>query len=257
MITMGLDCGSLYFKAVLLRDGEMITSRINETAGNRTELASRLVEEVITEAGLTREELGSVISTGRGRDLARQADANDSDISCIARAVHHLVPGADVIIDIGAESITTILNGDGGEARDFSRNDKCASGSGRFLEVLTSALGVSLEEIDVVAAQATKKALLSGQCGVFMESEVITLVNQGDKARDIVAGICDAVAKFAASQVLRLGSEGKFTVTGGVGRLSSVLRMLDEKLKDDLLPFPVNPQLAAAYGAALYGLRKG
>ncbi len=255
MITLGMDCGSVFFKAVLVKDGEIISSRISEGVGNRRELAQRLIDEVLEESGVSPSDVEAVVSTGRGRDLVLQADSVESEVNCLARAVQALCPGNGAIIDLGGESITVVLCKDG-EAFDFNRNDKCASGSGRWLDVLSNALGISLEQIDEVVGQATRKLPLTGQCGVFMESEVINSVNLGENVPDIVAGICESVSKFAGSQVKRIGANGKMVVTGGVSRLACVTNWLGEKLQSEIVSLPINPQLAAAYGAALIGVKE-
>lgn len=252
MISLGMDCGSVYFKAALLRDGELIASRISEGVGNRRELAKRLIEEVVAEGGLTSGDVEAVISTGRGRDLVLKPDAVESEVNCLARMIYKLSPETEAIVDLGGESITVILSKEG-EAYDFNRNDKCASGSGRWLDVLSGALGISLDQIDEVVGQATRRLPLTGQCGVFMESEVINSVNLGESVPDIVAGICESIAKFAASQANRLGAGGKYAVTGGVSRLACVTRLLGEKLQSKMISLPIDPQLATAYGAALFG----
>ncbi len=254
MITLGMDCGSVFFKAVLLKDGEIICSRISEGVGNRRELAQQLIDEVLEESGLSPSNVDAVVSTGRGRDLVLHADAVESEVNCLARAVDALCPENAAIIDLGGESITVVLSKDG-EAFDFNRNDKCASGSGRWLDVLSNALGISLERIDEVVGQATRKLPLTGQCGVFMESEVINSVNLGENVPDIVAGICESVSKFAASQAKRIGANGRFVATGGVARLACVTTLLGEKLQSEVITLPINPQLAAAYGAALFGVK--
>jgi len=157
------------------------------------------------------------------------------------------------VIDIGGQSITSMMIDGDGEVVDFMRNDKCASGSGRFMEVMSDAMGIEMDRIDETVAISEKPVLLSSQCGVFAESEIITHVNEGEKTPDIIAGICDSVANIVVAQARRFGMAEDYTVTGGVARIGSVVRVVEQKLGGTYHGFPRDPRLAAAIGAALMG----
>lgn len=253
MITLGLDVGSLFTKAVLLQDDDMLAWVKCETTGNISQEIEGLVEKVTSEAGITPQDIEVCVSTGQGEDLVERADFMEDDVACIAVATRHLLPETELSVDIGGQSITTILSDPGGNILNFMRNDKCASGSGRFIEVISGALGVDMETIDETINRAEKKISVSTQCAVFAESEIISHVNQGEAVPNIIAGVCDSMARIIVSQALRAGLVKSFTVTGGVARISGVVKVLEERIKGKYTPFPIDPQLAVAYGAALLG----
>lgn len=253
MIALGLDVGSLFTKAVLMNDKEMMASTITETSGNIAREIDIIIHDVAEKAGISHHQIEACVSTGQGEDLVEQADYMEDDVACIAVASRHLLPDAELSIDIGGQGIITILTDPGGDILNFMRNDKCASGTGRFIEVISSALGINMKDLDETINRATKKISVSTQCAVFAESEIISYVNQGEAVPDILAGVCDSMARIIVSQALRAGQVKSFTITGGVARINSVVRVLEERLKGEYRPFPIDPQLAVAYGAALLG----
>lgn len=248
---LGLDVGSLFTKAVVVEDGELLAAETVETTGNISEEVEGLVDAVLDCAGVSREELGGIGVTGRGAELVEFGEVRRDDISCLCEAVSRLVPEASLVLDVGGQSVTSILLDEDGGVVDFMRNDKCASGSGKFLTVMGAALGFGVEELDEVAARSTSKVPVSSQCGVFVESEVITHVNEGVDPADIMAGICESVAKMMISQALKFGFQDDYTLTGGVARLESVTGPARGKIRGTYHPFPYDPQLACAIGAAL------
>jgi len=251
MITLGCDVGSLFTKAVVLDDDSIAASRLIPTTGNATEDVERLVADLLVEAGLARDALDGEAVTGRGADLVQVAEHSEDTLTCVGWAVREYLENVELVIDVGGQSITSLLLDDAGEVVNFMRNDKCASGSGRFLDVMSAAVGVSLDRIDEVVAKAESPAPFSSQCGVFVESEVITHVNAGVKPADIVAGLCDAVARIVSSQARRFGQGKAYTLTGGVARIQAVVELIGQRLDGEYQPFPLDPQLTAAVGAAL------
>jgi predicted CoA-substrate-specific enzyme activase len=251
MIGLGCDVGSLFSKAVVMKGEELLSSRIVETTGNIAEELEDLIRGVLEDAGMDYGDLDGIVATGSGAELVKEADFLEDEIACIGWSVRAFLPDADMVIDIGGQSITSILLDREGEVVDFMRNDKCASGSGRFLEVMSNAVGIPVQKIDEVAAEASKLVPISSQCGVFVESEVITHVNNGEEPPDIVAGLCDAVARIVTSQARRFGMGNRYTFTGGVAGIKTVVKMAKDRLEGEYLPFPQDPRLAAAMGAAL------
>ncbi len=247
---LGLDVGSLYTKAVVMDGDRMAASQVIETTGNVAEEVEALVDAVLSAAGVSRGELGGIGVTGRGSDLVEIGDTRRDDVSCLATAVSRLVPDVNLVLDVGGQSVTSILIDGDGCVVDFMRNDKCASGSGKFLTVMGAALGYGVEELDEVAARSRNKVPVSSQCGVFVESELITHVNDGVDPADIMAGICESVAKILISQALKFGFQDEYTITGGVAKLRSVLDPAKEKIRGEYRDFPYDPQLACAIGAA-------
>lgn len=253
MITLGVDVGSIFTKVVLLKDDEIAASLICETVGDISQRIGGMIEEVLAAAGVTPEEVKCCVSSGQGEDLVERADFSEDDIACVAVATRHLLPDTELSIDIGGQSITTVLSESSGDILNYLRNDKCASGSGRFIEVISTALGVAIDDIDKVVGESRNKVAVSTQCAVFAESEVISYVNLGEPVPDIIAGICDSMARIIVSQALRIGPVENFTVTGGVARLSSVVNILEERIQGGYRPLPMDPRLTVAYGAALIG----
>ncbi len=251
MSVLGLDIGSLFVKAVVLDKGELVASVIRDTTGNVADEIDGLVEEMLREAGLSADDLDCVGVTGRGADACPDADLRVDDVSCIGAAVRRFLPETNMVLDMGGQSITSILLDEDGGVVDFMRNDKCASGSGKFLEVMSSALDIGMEQLDEVASHSQKKVSISSQCGVFVESEIITHVNEGEAAADIIAGLCESVAKILISQALKFGFQDDYTFTGGVATLEAVTGRATPRINGTYQPFPFNPRFAGAIGAAL------
>jgi len=170
---------------------------------------------------------------------------------CIGWAVRELLADVELAVDVGGQSITSLLLDADGEVDDLRRNDKCASGTGRFLEVMSNAVGVPLTDLDRIAASAGDAVSFGTQCGVFVESEVVTAVNDGRRPAEIAAGLCDAVARIVVSQARRFGQDRPYTLTGGVARLDSVVERVRAELGGVYHPMPLDPCLSAAAGAAL------
>lgn len=253
MITLGLDVGSIFTKAVLLKDDGIAASLVRETVGDISQRIGGMIDELLDTAGVAPDQVKACVSSGQGEDLVAQADFSEDEIACIAVATRHLLPDTELTIDIGGQSITTILSDPQGNILNYMRNDKCASGSGRFIEVISGALGVAVDDIDRTIEASRSKVPVSTQCAVFAESEVISHVNRGEAVPDIIAGVCDSTARIIVSQALRIGAVKGFTVTGGVALISGVVNVLKERLKGEYRPLPIDPRLAVAYGAALIG----
>ena len=251
MITMGIDVGNLLSKVVVLDDERVLASGIMETTGNVASEIGGLAETVLAEAGISPGQVERTAATGSGAELVDGVDYLEDDVTCAAAAAAYYLPEINMTVDVGGQSITSILIDDDGDVVNFMRNDKCASGSGRFLEVMSNAVGVSIDDIDETVARAGKAVPISSQCGVFAESEVITHVNEGEEPADIVAGLCEAVANIVAAQARRFSDGDRYTLTGGVARIDSVARLITDKLSGRFYLFPHDPRLAAALGAAL------
>lgn len=170
-------------------------------------------------------------------------------VVCLAIAGRDIV-GADYVIDIGAQSITVISVDEEGNVIDYVKNDKCASGSGKFLEIMSLALGIEISDIDRFASKANKKLSITSQCAVFAESEVISYLNEGESRENVISAVCDAIVKIVASQVNKVKIRGRYTITGGIANFSSVTERIKRTIGGDYIEFP-NPQFAAAIGAGI------
>jgi len=250
MITLGCDLGSLYSKFVLLKDQELINWKIVPTTGNIAQQIDGFLKELISSAGISFEQIDRISATGMGANLVKEAKAVDT-LNSLRQLFKVFSSEIEYMIDLGGQSITCLHLNSKGEIIDFMRNDKCASGSGRFLELMSKKLEIELEEIDQFVQRAKSPIELSNQCGVFAESEVISYINQGVEKSEIIAGVCGSVAKMVSAQAGRLGVEGVYTLIGGGARINSLVEMVKERVKGSYQPFPFNPQLAGAIGSAL------
>lgn len=251
MISLGCDVGATFTKLALLGPERLLGSRVVRTTGRVADEVDGLALELLAEAGIGRQDLAFVGATGSGGAQLRGADFYEDELTCVGAAVGYYLPDADLVLQIGGQSIAAVrINGDG-EVISFSRNDKCAAGTGRFLEMMSQRLDQPLASLDDLAAQAVEPRDVSSQCVVFAESEAISHINAGVPMPDIVAGICGSIGRIVASQGRRARDARRFTLTGGVARFRSVVRVVRQRLDLDYAPFPQNPQLAAALGAAL------
>ena len=251
MITLGLDIGSVSTKAVVVDDDRVRATRIQPTTGTVDADVQELIGRLQREVGVDGGGFAGIVATGVGQQNVSAAHHCEDTTVCIGWAVRELLAGVELAVDVGGQSITTLLLDSDGEVADLRRNDKCASGTGRFLEVMSAAVGVPLDDLDRVAASAGRSVTFGTQCGVFVESEVITAVNDGRDPADIAAGLCDAVAQMVASQARRLGADRPYTLTGGVARLQSVVDRVTAQVAGPYHRLPIDPSRAAAAGAAL------
>lgn len=248
---IGVDIGSLTTKVALLNAaGEMEARATGRSGYSGREVAARLTSGLLKEKGLTEKDVAATVATGYGR-VTYPADREVSEITCQARGIASLFGTAGTVIDIGGQDSKVIRLLPGGKVADFAMNDKCAAGTGRFLEVMAGALEVRLEDIGDLAVNAGGNCPISSFCTVFAESEVISYVASGAPKKDILAGVCESVAVRVASMTSRTGLEPDVVFTGGVARNKGVATALAKQLGCGLL-LPEEPEITAALGAALF-----
>jgi predicted CoA-substrate-specific enzyme activase len=251
MLVAGIDVGSLTAKCVLMKNDTIIQYRIIKVTPNMEESARIVFEETLKAANISRDEVNAIVSTGYGRGSVEFADKSVTEISCHAKGAVFLIPGARTVIDIGGQDSKVISIGESGNVIDFVMNDKCAAGTGRFLEVMANALRVKLEELGDLSLKAKKPVTISSTCTVFAESEVISHLASGSGIEEIVAGIHDAIASRIAAMVRRVGIKEKVVLTGGVAKNVGVKKALENKLGTDIY-VPEEPQIVGAVGAAIF-----
>ncbi len=251
MISAGCDLGATFTKVVLMGEDRLLGSRVVRTTGRVAGEVAPLVDGLLEEAGVSRGELAFLGATGSGGEQVSGADFFEDELTCVAAAVGYFVPGVELALQAGGQSIAAVSLDAGGEVTAYHRNDKCAAGTGRFLEMMSTRLHEPLADLDSLASQATAPREVSSQCVVFAESEAISHINAGAQVPDIVAGICASIGRIVASQGRRARNARRFTLTGGVARFDSVVSVVRERLALEYHAFPGNPQLAAALGAAL------
>ena len=251
MISLGCDVGALFTKLVLLGEDRLLASRMVRTTGRIEEELEGLVRELLEAAEVNRDAVAFLGATGAGAARIQDADFKEDEITCVGAAASYYLPGVELVLHTGGQSIAALRVGPDGEVVSFHRNDKCAAGTGRFLEMMSGRLDQPLEALDELAAGATDPHDVSTQCVVFAESEAISHINAGVPVPDIVAGIAASIGRIVATQGRRVRDAKAFTITGGVARFTSVVRVVEQRLGLPYRPFPENPQLAAALGAAL------
>lgn len=251
----GIDVGSLSTEAVIIGEGDRICGfSIVQTGANSTEAAEAALDKALTRAEIRRENLSRIIATGYGRISVPFAEKKITEISCHAAGACHLFPDTGTVIDIGGQDSKVIRVGPGGKVLDFNMNDKCAAGTGRFLEVMAGKLEVSLEQMAAFSLRSKGEVPISSVCTVFAESEVVSLVAQNHPRDQIIKGLHRAVVNRVWSMVKALGVNGAVTMSGGVAKNRGVVALLEEKLGR---PIHVHdePQIVGAMGAALFAGR--
>lgn len=252
--TMGIDIGSSACKAVILKDGDEIVGTFKVAVGTGTTGPNRAFEGVLESAGLSADEIDYVLATGYGRNTFERADAQMSELSCHAKGANHLFPDVRTVIDIGGQDVK-VIQIDHGAMVNFQMNDKCAAGTGRFLDVMARFLEVDVSDLASLAAKSTKKIAISSTCTVFAESEVISQLANGEKKEDVVNGIHYAITARVVGLARRVGIRDRVVMTGGVAQNAGVVKALQDQLEHEVSTSPLS-QYVGALGAALYAYSK-
>ena len=205
MVTLGIDIGSTTSKAVMLKDGNEILASSIVIATVGTDGVSRAIDNVLKDSRIAQEEIGCMVATGYGRQTYQGSDFQVSELTCHALGVHHICPEVRTVIDIGGQDAKVLSLNEQGRMVNFVMNDKCAAGTGRFLDVMATILKLDISQLEVEAAKSQKPANISSTCTVFAESEVISQLASGVEIPDLVAGICQSVATRVASLARRVG----------------------------------------------------
>ena len=256
MICAGIDAGSRAIKIVLL-DAESLATVASGMAaqGVRSgELALQLFHELLNRSGRSLRDVGRVIATGYARNAVSVADSTITEITCHAAGVRHLVPEARTIIEIGGQDSKLLRLSPEGNVYDFAMNDRCAAGTGRFLEVVADRLGVELEALGEMAARSRKPAAISSTCIVFAETEIIGLLAGGAAPEDIAAGVQNSIVTRISSMIGR-SITPPVIFTGGVALVSGMGRALERVLGQPVRVAP-EPHMTGALGAALLASRQ-
>ena len=249
---VGIDSGSTSTDVVILnREKEIISGIILPTGAGAAMGAERAMEEALKEAGLQREDIDAVVTTGYGRSAIAQGDKSITEITCHARGAHYLDPEVRTVVDIGGQDSKVIRLDENGSVVNFVMNDKCAAGTGRFLEMMARTMEMSLDEMSQTGLEYKEDITISSMCTVFAESEVVSLIAQNKGRDDIVHGLNKAVASKTAALAKRVGGEEKYMMTGGVSKNKGLVHTLEEKLGTTLVVSD-KAQLCGALGAALF-----
>ncbi len=253
----GIDVGSISTEAVVVNaSGALAGESIVLTGADSSKAVEACLEAALSRAGIKRDDLGYIISTGYGRERVKMSDEPVTEISCHGRGASTLFPGTRTVIDIGGQDSKVISLDDGGRVVNFQMNDKCAAGTGRFLEVMARALEVEVAEMGEMSLRSENRLRVSSVCTVFAESEVVGLIAQGGRREDILSAIHSSIADRIYGLAGRVGIKPEVTLTGGVAKNRGVARALEERLGLNL-NIPDEPQVTGALGAALIARDRG
>lgn len=250
MYTLGIDIGSTTSKCVILEDGAVIVAKSLVQAGTGTKGPGQAYEEVLRAAGLSGKEIAYTMATGYGRNSYEGADGEMSELSCHAKGVFFKNPDCRTIIDIGGQDAKVIRLGDRGTITDFVMNDKCAAGTGRFLDVMANILQLQVSELEEYAKRADSPVKISSTCTVFAESEVISQLSKNVELPNLIAGICNSVASRVTALAKRAGIRETVCMSGGVAQNGGVRDALGKELGVEVAAVE-DAQYMGALGAAI------
>ena len=254
----GIDSGSTSTDVVILdQNGKIKSTMIIPTGGGAMMSAEKSLAAAVEKAGIQEEDIVRIVTTGYGRAYIDSGDDSITEITCHAKGAHYLNPNVRTIIDIGGQDIKAISIDEHGAVTNFLMNDKCAAGTGRFLEMMARTLGLSLEEMSIKGLEWEENIVISSMCTVFAESEVVSLVAQNKNVADIIHGLNVSVASKVGALAARLGKKnpGEYMMTGGVAKNQGIINALEEKLGAKLYICD-EAQLCGALGAALFAYEK-
>jgi len=248
----GIDLGSTMTKVVIIdAEGQILARVETHTGAEHRRLANKVLEQALGQAGLPFNEIAYVVATGYGRINVPFADLQITELTCHARGIMNLFPSAKTVLDIGGQDAKGLKLKDG-KLTAFVMNDKCAAGTGRFLEVTARTLGIKLEDLGSISLKSRNKVKISNTCTVFAQQEIISRLSEGISLEDIVAGLHEAIASRAVGMLRQLKIEPAVVFTGGVAKNSGVIRAVRETLGSEIL-VPDDPLISGALGAALLG----
>jgi len=249
----GLDLGALTCKAVIVDEaGGVVAYEVMLTGARIRAVADAALHSALQQANLSRDDLQALVTTGYGRKQVDERSQAVTEITCHARGIQQLFPGVQLLLDVGGQDCKAIRLSEDGYVADFAMNDKCAAGTGRFFEVMARALEVDLEDLGPLALTAEKHLSLGHICTVFLESEVVGMLAQGEAASDVAGALCHSAAERVAILADRVGVGEPVALSGGVAKNVGFVAALCELLGTELL-LPDEPQIVGALGAALIG----
>ena len=251
MFFVGIDIGSSATKAVAVNENEEIISTVVIPMGTGTKGSAVALAELYAKGDLSEHSCKNIIATGYGRNNFKAASTQLSEIICHAKGIKKVLPSVHTIIDIGGQDSKAIRISAHGTIEQFAMNDKCAAGTGRFLELMCRVVDIPINEMGDISSQAKERLDISNTCAVFAESEVISRLSEGRDIPDIIAGVHAAVSRRVAGLALRIGLIPEVALTGGVAKNRGIVDALSRELELPLL-IPPEPQITGALGAALF-----
>lgn len=250
MITAGIDIGHSFTKAVIVKNSNMVSTGCVHSGFELQQAAAAAFEQALATAGLHKSDVQSMLVTGNGKKEIDFADGTITEIGAAARGVIEVFPQARTVVDVGAEGSRALKMNENGMVINFAINEKCATGTGSFVETMCQALEIKLEEMGPLSLQAKQTIQMNSQCAVFAESEVVSLIHSQVPKADIARAVCHAMASRLASLVRRIGLEKETVMIGGVAKNPGIIHELEKDLKIKLLSLD-KPDFIGALGAAL------
>lgn len=256
MIFAGVDVGSMTAEAVLLNSNGILASSISMVKPSPVESATIVMNDVLEKAGLRVTDIAGCVSTGYGREKIPFASHNVSEISCHGKGAHWADASVRTVIDVGGQDCKVIRVDEEGDLADFVMNDKCAAGTGRFLEGIARTFGVHVSELGPLALRGTTPVAISSICTVFTQFDVLNLLADGASREDVALGVAATLANRVHRLVARVGAAEAVCVTGGVAKNPAVVEALERILEKPFSSLSVDPQIIGALGAAVFARQR-
>lgn len=252
MNSAGIDVGSLTTKVVILRDDSSCSYAIRPTGLDIPEVVHKVMQDALAKSHLIFDDIDQIVSTGYGRISIPFTSKTITEITCNAAGVHKLYPQATLIVDIGGQDSKVIKMNRDGRVLQFAMNDKCAAGTGKFLEVTAQSLGTSVEELGGLALLSKKRITISNTCTVFAQTEIVSLIARKTDKEDIAAALHESVVSRVFGLINSVNPEQRAVVvmTGGVANNIAIVKLLGRMIGSEIT-VPENPQIVTALGAAL------
>ncbi|MBI4763340.1 MAG: 2-hydroxyglutaryl-CoA dehydratase [Deltaproteobacteria bacterium] len=255
MIVAGVDIGSSTSKAVLLGDDAILSYSIIFTGSESVHSANQVLDQVLQKSNLSFKDIQYIVATGYGRVIVPFAHEALTELTCHARGAHWLFPEVRTILDMGGQDCKAIRCDRAGRLQNFVMNDKCAAGTGRFLELMARVLGLSLDDLGEISLGAASAIKINSTCAVFAKSEVTSLIREGKERKEVIAGLHSAIAGRVYTLLRGVGIEPELAVSGGIGKNKGVVQEIEKRLGMKVL-LPPEPQIVGALGAALFARDK-
>ena len=250
---VGIDIGSLSTKAVILSSGKIECGVIIRTKPDSVASAQEVTDKLMEKSGLLLRDIDYIVATGYGRIHVPFANKHITEISCHAKGTHWLFPDAGTVLDMGGQDCKAIKFDTRGAVVDFLLNERCAAGTGRFLERTAATLGIPLEQLGPRSLEVVEGAAeISSTCTVFAQRDILQLLQQGRHPNDIIAGACDALVRRISGMVEKVGIERELSISGGVAKNIGIVNRLEDHFERKVRIFD-EPQVVGAIGAALFG----
>jgi len=256
MIVAGCDVGSLTAKAVIMRGDEILAARVMRAKSHPEESANEIMDQALERAGLVMEEISYCVGTGYGRASIPFARSVESEIACHGKGAQWQMPSVRMVIDIGGQDAKAIRLDDQANVIRYVYNDKCASGTGRFLEVMADALNIDLNNMGEVSLSSQNPISISNQCVIFAETEIVSLVNEGRDIADIINGLHHALAHRVAALAKGIELQDDIVMTGGVAKNKGMFAALEKALGKKIKDLDRDPQINGALGAAIFAAER-